>query len=179
MRTELRAGAKLEIITASEMRRELQRHRRREGELTEANRPIPKTVEDSITLDAAGVGVVDLGMPALGRTWNVRRVSAIYQDPTAALAAGIAAIFRGNDSTSPFSFIERLGNGTQLPATTKYSADQLVLMQREHLFIRVTGGTVSVPVFCSAQVIDGPRSTVYELDLDEPEPERDLLSNAV
>jgi len=178
VKAELRAGAAIEVITPGEMRHELARHRQRLGQLAEANRPIPKTVEGSITLDATGFGVVDLGTPAAGRTWNVRRVSAVYQDPFAVLAAGIAAIFRGNE-VGPFTFVERIPNGTQLPASDTFSADQLVLMQREHLFVVISGGTVSVPVFASAQAIDGPRSTVYELDLDEPEQTSNGLLNNV
>jgi len=178
MRVKFKAGAEFDVMTSREMRHELARHRQRMGQLAEANRPIPKTVEGSITLDAAGFGVIDLGTPAAGRTWNVRRVSATYQDPFAVLAAGVAAIFRGNEQ-SPFTFVERIPNGTQLPASDKFSADQFVLMQTERLFVVISGGTVSVPAFASAQVIDGPRSTVYELDLDEPGIEQGLLSNVV
>jgi len=178
VRVALKAGATIDVMTSREMRHELARHRQRMGQLAEANRPIPKTVEGSITLDAAGFGVIDLGTPAAGRTWNVRRVSAVYQDPFAVLTAGVAAIFRGNE-VGPFTFVERIPNGTQLPASDTFSADQLVLMQREHLFVVVSGGTPAVGAFASAQAIDGPRSTVYELDLDEPVIEQGLLSNAV
>jgi len=166
MRTKIAVGAEVDFITKGEMEQVLAEHRRAVAKMLRTV-PIPKTIEGTIQLDATGAGVIDLGVPNPGRTWNVRRVSVSYQDPTAALAAGIAAIMRGNDPTNPLNFVERIGNGTQIPGANKYSADQLVLAQDEHLFIRVSAGTVSVFAFGSAQVLDSPKGTVYDLDLEE------------
>lgn len=179
MKFELRAGTEIELTTPGEYREELRRHRLALARHSEINRPLPKTVRGSVLLDGAGAGVIDLGIPSTNRTWNVRRITVNYQDAQAALAAGIAAAYFGNDPTNPMSLVERLGNGTQLPATTKFSADQFVITQDEHLFVRVSGGALSVFAFASAQVIDGPRSTVYEVDLPEGNGKRSSLSTLV
>lgn len=169
MKVRLGANVEVDILTQDELRKALADHRRELARIL-TSKPIPRTVADSIQLDATGAGVIDLGVPSPGRTWNVRRVAASYQDPTAALAAGIVAVFRGNDATNPLNFVERIGNGTQVPATTRFSTDQLVLAQDEHLFLRVSGGTPSVAVFGSAQVVDALKGVVYDLDEDELAP---------
>lgn len=176
MKVRLGANVEVDILTQDELRKALADHRRELARLL-TSKPIPKTVADSVLLDAAGAGVIDLGAPSPGRTWNVRRVACSYQDPTAVLTAGVAAVFRGNDPTNPLNFVERLGNGTQLPATTRYSTDQFVLAQDEHLFIRVSGGTPAVFAFGSAQAVDGLKGVVYDLDEDELAPPK--LSSVV
>jgi hypothetical protein len=167
MKAKLTAGASIELLTRDEVRAELARDRRRRAEHEARNRAIVRTVENMVVLDAAGAGTIDLGTPNPGRSWDVRRVSACYQDPAAALAAGIAAIMRGNDPLSPYGFVERLPNGTQLPASDTFSAQQLTLQQDEHLYIRVSGGAAGSAVFGSAQVADSPRGVIFELDDDD------------
>lgn len=176
MKAKLAVGAEVDFLTNDELRSALADHRRELARLLK-DKPITKTVKGTVVLDGTGAGVIDLGMPSPGRTWNVRQVSASYQDAGAALAAGIAAVFRGNDAFNPMNFVERLPNGTQLPAADTFSTDQLVLAQDEHLFVRITGGTVSVAAFAQAQVVDGLKGTVYDLDGAEPAPAK--LSSVV
>lgn len=168
MKTRLVVGAEIDLLTSGELRKELADHRHELARMLN-DHPITRTVSATITLDASGNGTIDLGQPGPGRTWNVKRVSAVYQDVAAALAAGIAILMRGNDPTNPLNFVERIPNGTQLPASDRFSADQVVLQQDEHLFIRIAGGTVSVPVFGSAQVVDARKGAVYEYE-DEDQP---------
>ena len=169
MKVKLGAGVEVDFLTNDELVKALAHHRRELAKMLN-DKPVVRTVSGSIQLDAAGAGVIDLGMPGPGRTWSVRRVSASYQDPAAALAAGIAAVFRGNDPTNPLNFVERLPNGTQLPASDTFSTDQFNLAQDEHLFVRIAGGTVSVFAFGSAQVVDARKGIVYDIDDDGAKP---------
>ena len=171
MKAKLSAGVIIDFLTEGELRKALADHRKEMARLLN-DKPVVRTLGDSILLDAAGAGVIDLGAPGPGRTWSVRRVSASYQDPAAALAAGIAAVFRGNDPTNPLNFVERIPNGTQLPASDTFSTDQFNLAQDERLFIRIAAGTPAVSAFGSAQVVDARKGIVYDIDDDQPGPAR-------
>jgi len=166
MKAKIGVGAEIDFLTKGEMEQVLADHRREMAKMLRAA-PIPKTVSNEAATDATGAAVIDLGVPGLGRTWNVRRVSATFQDATAALAAGVANIFRGSDPFNPLNFVERIPNGTQLPAFDKFSTDQFVLTQDEHLFVRITGAAATTAVFASAQVVDGIKGIVYDIDEDE------------
>ncbi len=168
MRAKIAVGAEVDFLTEGELVKALADHRSELAKLLR-RKPNPRDVSNAVTLDATGFGIIDLGAPSQGRTWDVRAVSVVYQDVGAALAAGIAAVMRGNDANSPLNFVRRIGNGTQIPADTAFSTEQLVLGQEEHLFVRISGGTPSVPTFAQAQVLDGIKGTVYEFtDAEAP-----------
>jgi hypothetical protein len=169
VKTRIAVGADIEVMTPGEFKEAMAEHRREVRKMFDA-KPVTRTVSNPVTLDAAGDGVIDLGMPGPGRTWSVRRVSAVYQDVGAALAAGIASLVRGNDANNPLNFVERIPNGTQLPASDTFGAGQVDLEQDEHLFIRIDAGTASAPVFGSAQVIDTPKGTVFDLEREDERP---------
>lgn len=167
MKTKLAVGAEVEFLTDHELREALKDHRRELGKLLRRT-PIPKDVSNSVLLDATGFGIIDLGAPNAGRTWDVKQVSVVYQDVGAALAAGIAALMRGNDANNPLNFVRRMGNGTQIPADTAFSSQQLVLGAEEHLFVRISTGTASAMTFAQAQIMDGIEGTIYEYDVEAP-----------
>lgn len=166
MKTKLQVGAEIEILTEGELRNALKEHRETLARMLR-DVPIPRTPDGTIVTDGAGNGVIDLGTPGLGRTWNVRRVTASGQDPTAAAGAVNAYLYR-DEITNPANFVAILSATLPRGAESRFSADQLVLGQDEHLLVRITGGGAAVPFFASAQVVEGRKGTVYEVDVEVP-----------
>jgi hypothetical protein len=166
VKTKIAVGAEIDFLTDGELRKALQDHR---DVLSKMLRdvPIPRTPDGTVITDAAGNGVIDLGNPGLGRTWNVRRVSASGQDPTAAAGAVNAYLYR-DEITNPANFVCILSTTLPRGIDKEFSADQLVLGQDEHLLVRITGGGAAVAFFASAQVVEGRKGTVYEIDVEAP-----------
>ena len=174
MKTRLAAGVEVDILTASEVKAELAAHRRAIlSELSRA-RPISKAVLGSGVLDGSGNGTIDLGAPATGRQWDVRRITVFYQSPAAVAAAGRAVLYRANDvadatDANPRGVVWKLGDN--LPVGETFSANEATYKQDEKVIVRLAGGTVSVAVFAVAQVIESRTELTFDVDTDTSDPE--------
>jgi hypothetical protein len=156
----LAAGVDVDLLTSGELRKELDAHARKLRRMLN-DRPIPRTPQASATLDSNGLGTVNLGNPSAGRQWDVRRVNVCGQVPSAAFA-GTAVIYRG--SVGPLSFVDSTAT---LPNVSTWSAEEFTLRPDESIIVQVTGGLAGAVMFVSAQVMDGPKSQLYEVDLPD------------
>ena len=164
MKARIAAGAEVDFLTKDELADEMKALRTFLGKRL-GQRPIVQTVEGTTTLDGSGNGSINLGAPAPGRAWDVRRVNITPQNPAAAAMTVVVVIWRGNDSGNPFYYVDRnIGAGT-IPAVSPWSSRQFTVRQDEPIIITFTGGTANTGVFASAQVLEAPFAEIYGRDL--------------
>jgi hypothetical protein len=118
-----------------------------------------------VTLSAGGVGVVDLGTPALGRVWTVRQLMAsILNSELAASAPANVGWYIGTNvpgtaaGTSLQVTSQWRASMANVPAILTYTSDILQLRMGDHLFVVVNGpvGLANDTIVFNAVVLDEP-----------------------
>lgn len=166
MKAILKANAEIDFLTRDELHEEIEHLRETMLRLSNV-RPLVRTVEGSVSLDAAGAGVIRVDMPVLARAWDVRRINVTYENPAAASVATVVTVFRGNVA-NPLNYVDRNLVGPpagNVPCMLPYTSRVFTLRQDEQLLLSVTGGTPATPIFGSAQVIGADFDTIYARDL--------------
>jgi hypothetical protein len=161
MKVALHAGAELDVLTQGELAKELDTFSKAMRRIVGA-RPRVRSLEQRGIVPAAGPLDIDLGAPPTGQAWDLRRLSVVSQDPTAAIV-GTAIVYRAEPGV-PTNVVDGAGTGmpSPLPNFGTYSAFQITLRQDEHLFVRLTGGTPDQVIWVPAQVIMLPMGDVFE-----------------
>lgn len=159
MKVKLEAGAEIDLLSRSELGEEMDKFQQwLEKRL--AQRPMVQTVEASVVLDASGNGSMNLGAPAPGRAWDVRRVNVTPQDATGATMNAVVVIWRGNQAGQPYNYVDRNMDGI-VPSVSTWSSREFTLRQDEPLLLTITGGTPNVSLFASGQVLEAPFAEIY------------------
>lgn len=124
---------------------------------------IPLTAQ--VTLSGTGVGVADLGTPALGRVWTVRLLMASTQggELSANVAANIGWYIGvnvpGTVAGTSLQFTSQWrASFIGIPNTITYTSDIHQLRMGEHLFVVVNGpvGLAGANMIFNAVVLDEP-----------------------
>lgn len=119
----------------------------------------------SAQLSASGVGVVDLGTPALGRVWTVRQLmAATLNGELAASAAANIAWYIGTNvpgaaaSTGIQVTTQWRASMSNVPSILTYTSDILQARMGEHLFAIINGpvGLANANLIFNAVVLDEP-----------------------
>lgn len=158
---ELRAGAKVSFLSRDELATELRTFEKELRRIVGA-RPRVRSIEQMGVVPATGPLDIDLGAPPTGQAWDLRRLSIVSQDPTAAIV-GTAILYKAEPGI-PTNVLDGAGTGmpSPLPNFGTYDAFQITLRQDEHLFVRLTGGTAAQVIWIPAQVIMLPMGDVFE-----------------
>lgn len=146
------AGVKLEIDGESSKKREAANLQARLEHETPRVLKVPFAVTAAnITQIATPVNQLD--GPAIGRRWNVRRMTGNIANPVGVAAPANVILFLFVDSGSgilrpaDFSAMNLLWEFTSLPAVQAWSADQLCIDYPEKLVVVLansSGGTITV-----------------------------------
>jgi hypothetical protein len=105
------------------------------------NGPVPVQLRGNVTAPASGSAFMDLGGPANGRLWIVRRliVQGLTWGTTAAGYCNIHATSLNNQLALGGQDI--VDNSTALPNKSFYSGWQVVLVNPQRLMVEIVGGT--------------------------------------
>jgi hypothetical protein len=161
-------GANL-VLALGAVKEQLQRQRIEQAEerhqhaLDRIKNYLPLT--GSVVLTAAGVGVVELGTPALGRVWTLRQIMAAVNggELSASAPANIGWYIGANVpgtavGTSLQITSQWRASFTAVPSVNTYTSDILQLRMGDHLFAVVNGpvGLASANMVFNAMVLDEP-----------------------
>ena len=105
------------------------------------NGPVPVQLRGNVTAPASGSAFMDLGGPANGRLWIVRRliVQGVSWNTTAAGSCNIHVTSLNNQLALGGQDI--VDNSTALPNKSFYSGWQVVLVNPQRLMVEIVGGT--------------------------------------
>lgn len=157
------------VLALGSVREEIKRQRadhaadRVQRTLERIKNYIPLTA--ATTLNANGVGVVDLGTPTLGRVWTVRQLmaSVMFGELSANSAANIGWYIGVNVPSTPGTYSVQFTSQWRasfagVPAINTYTSDILQLRMGEHLFAIVNGpvGQANASMVFNAVVLDEP-----------------------
>lgn len=156
MKVRLGANVEVDLLNASEVRSELEAFRKAIREDARKAKGNIRTIEAKATTDTNGAVVINLGAPAAGKAWDVRRLNVTGQDPNTALA-GKALVYRGSDTVNPMNFVDTGG----LPNVGTWSAHQFTVRQDENVLLRIVGGPASTDLFASGQVLEADYDQLY------------------
>lgn len=118
-----------------------------------------------VTLNASGVGFVDFGTPALGRTWTVRLFTAAVQGGELAANAAanvgwyIGMLAPNNAVGTALQFTSQWRDSAAgVPVVKTYTSDIHQVRMGEHLFVIVNGpvGQANANMVFNVVVIDEP-----------------------
>lgn len=130
---------------------------RAERERRMRERPARGSRQRAGTVPATGPLILRLGTPAMGHRWNVRNISVTNASAVRTPAAGTADVYVGNPSAyGPDAYRWNIG---AMPGTAGFSADRLVVIPTDHLFVVVEGGTPGDVLLARAEVLDYPAET--------------------
>lgn len=90
----------------------------------------------------SGVAIMDLGGPSMGRVWEVRRAWAGGLSVTTA-AGGEAWFVKQGAPPTDLNVANLVDFANPLPLTGFYGTHQFFVVQGEHVYVLITGGTNS------------------------------------
>lgn len=128
--------------------------------------PSSRTETAADVCGSTGTLVLDLGGPAQGRLWDVRRI-VVGGATRLTAAAGTADVFvsAAGKLQQPGSLLDWADEAATMPLMATYGAAELALRYPEHLFIVINGGTSTQQYLAAARVVDHmdtPTSRVTE-----------------
>ena len=120
------------------------------------NGPVPVQLRGNVTAPASGSAFMDLGGPANGRLWIVRRliVQGLTWNTTAAGSCNVHVTSLNNLAVPGGQDI--VDNSTALPNKSFYSGWQVVLVNPQRLMVEIVGGTSAQIYGASGMAQDMP-----------------------
>jgi hypothetical protein len=89
---------------------------------------------------------IDMGAPAEGRYWHIRRITIIDNDPWTSDSGGYAAICAGTPPQSGYNATDIMTLGIIIPSTSTFSHGELTVWPGVRLYVQVNGGSGNVIV---------------------------------
>jgi hypothetical protein len=141
-------GQEIDLLTVTELKDTVEPIRKTLADVMKRERPTDNDVQASATATAAGLATLDFGAPDAGQVWDVRRVSIIGQDVTAAAVTCTVRMFKR--TAEALTIVD--GSGVQVPTTATYSRHQATYKPGENLLVQVVGFTANGKLFGMIQV---------------------------
>jgi hypothetical protein len=114
--------------------------------------PVSARIGASQIADANGNASIVIGGPAVGRQWEVRGIRIGGVDPTVSVA-GKGYVYIGGGALT-VTTLDWIDEATSLPLPATYGAGEVLLHERELLYVRIVGGTSGLPYVATASVTD-------------------------
>lgn len=126
------------------------------------------TVSADVEIAASGAAVLDLGGPAQGRVWDVRRLVAGGKQVTIAAAGSADAFFTAAPASSVpggLTLAEWVDTAATLPLTAYWGAGEFELRYPEHLFVVFRSATNGQQYMAAARFVDRLESPTTRSEL--------------
>lgn len=128
--------------------------------------PVGATVVAGDSYPASGVLVLDLGGPAQGRVWDLRRlVIGGLTVATAAAGSGDVYVSAAGKSAQPSGLAEWVANAASLPLAGTWGAGEISLRFPERLYVVISSGTSGQEYLAAARItsrVDTPTTGASE-----------------
>lgn len=112
-------------------------------------------VQNSGTVPASGVLVIDLGAPQIGRRWIVRRLAMASAQGATGTLAGRADWYVGTPAATPNPAAWQWTMAA-LPSVQLVTSEAIPITPGDHLFAVITTGTATQVAVASATILDYP-----------------------
>lgn len=128
--------------------------------------PTSINIGETDTCPSTGTLVLDLGGPAQGQLWDLRRL--VVGGATRATSAGGTAdvyVSAAPKSTMPGPLLDWVDEAITMPLMATYGASEVGLRYPERLFVVILGGTNTQQYTASARIVnrmDSPTSRTTE-----------------